>query len=1846
MNYLSLGKDRLKIPKLSPNPASKIVAQNTKMGEFVIGAASKTTGISAERITNAALNVLLDGNGIDKALKNDFGGFDVRDIARVFDSGSESAKQDMQLLMNVAKEYYTTYCKYPSINEIKNNILKSAPLKGSQPSVIDNVINCLDELYATCAKTDKKKDYDNTMSALEEIIINAYKDQNASLPQDKQTKNIERQANKKTKDLHVNLLRSIKNRDGEVEDAVRRVALSFIHFANFKLLNENFKDIIQLKNAAIQAKENKDPKFDEISKQLDFVARKFTFNAQRAFFAKYSTMDSNDKESQPANTNKLKHYQAQATVNVFLDETKKTINMIYPPRAGKTRSSLCIAAHLLDYTDERDKVFFYSQSKNMDDIINQIIDSFPELVGLIKLQNYDNQNKFYNDNMISYYVDKTPIASIPNVLKDLLEKKVNAKNNDSVRNNLLNSFDTTIRSMLSAVKDKSETELAKMFKNKQNDTSNPYYALYSTMKAVAKKTSNDLFETNKQELFNAKTVAAMTLYIAKLRDDDFLSDENFDSVKDTMLQWYENVLLQVKNTADAKFVIASKYDLIKELPNENVLMSMAEKNKHANTESLQKDSVFKFNGGIYNIALKEQETTEKEPLVFSSKYDSQNDTIIQGLIQDALNNIEPTRSSSLVAYGAKKQFVIIPNHKKEKNINKTILAKIQQEFEPYGIDGKENKKGTIVPRTILKAYNDSLMSLFTKRGIEIQDAKSLANLICLNLKQDLNRHCSDMYRLLGINERNVETHKSSINDIKINGENLLCYTFKPDKELMENYNNKAIEKLQQIFSNKSEKICDDLSNIAIKNNIDELELQEQIVAAIGEINTNMAIYHNQNLFKEQYKSLFFPTIKESKKTGDKYYGIETQFETISRLDEKKEAYSLAINFAVKNDYFFHRCSLNDKNGILTFNKCNALGAKYSLETNETVLNTLQNYEASMELNRNVNKKNSHNYTFKILNTGNEIYEFASKKYNKEGSTFAISSNTLQESSKDVYSVSIIDESHKNENEQNLNGLSLLKLDANSKKIIKNSGTPPIEMPSVFSILDIKSKNANFLISLYRDFPAEFNTLSKNAVNSAINNDGKVDVKALGKGLIDIPGMPAAILKFVTNNYELDLNIDPAKFANNEQALAAEVSKALSKELEGLVYLMRDIIDGVKQEVVKSNISNSKKLLNSDIPNFLYDSKEFCEKYLGDSIDAKFNIDKICISARTLAAHYHNSQKSGTLDLVRSPKIGYNIMIEDGNRIFNKRADKYFPNLFAAIHNYSLVYKLASMRNRIDRVVDAFFDSLKNTQELENSRPDTKTILKNEKENLIADKNLSVLKDMLANSGLDLSYEDFIVSKMKTNNTSAQELTKEILKNNGNSLKLEKFNDKALITKEDMEEKELLEKKVSFIKQYVIPNIADIINNPNYIEDVEKMAFSIIEDEDRNYAYNPKSLPFIVMFDKNVIVEQEIDYNANLYINNDCVLKDKDTNKTVYFNHTISFDKDALEEYFPTLGKIIDDFEPFNDTISNSKQSFYAYSILSDNNFAKFINEQSQNGFKFPVYTDRIATNLFTNLIVLEESIKEHEKIIEDNQIPNNKLIFSLVTNPDIKKIVDAIDKDELKRKYNIDYIVINDTNEFQKNIDNLKAENRNPDILILPKKQVAEGNQIYGFTLGDENKWNRSAFADGIEASKDIKTTIQAISRVDSQELRSEYEKITGNKNFNFNIALFGYKATYKKKKGIRSNELALALENYSNGGIISGNSLIEVSRSVNDKISFEGKPNNAIVKTPFMLEAYSQQFTSGLNVGVDFAELSSNTLSNVLVKELKGDFLTLEIENQAKPLIDNVINYEEKTTEEQGVKL
>ena len=1796
LGYISLDKNRLKIPKLVKETTKTLLEHICEYGEAVCKSIAKTADISIEKIQETAKNILLDTKTNPCAEQNMDTGFNVKSKSDILASNNADIVKNMTFLLEVAEKYYKTYCKYPTINEIKEDIFKHEPFTKVSLGTKSQIEICLDNLYDSCAREDKKDKYQENIQIFKDIVKAAYESKGKVQDPDKQ-------ANDSAKDLEVAILRATKIRDGVVQDAIDRVALSLIHHENFKILQKEFNKLEADYQILIKDKTLSKEARTKIIEAFNISAGNIIGLVQDAYFARFSAKDKSDTVLQPASVNKLRMFQAQSALNmIFLDPNKREISAEAPPRTGKTR--MVLLALMLAGTG-----IFYGQKKNLDDIIEQVIDMSPEMVGLLGLQNYKDTYKFYNNDMITYYFGKTPVASIPKILYDkgLLQEVVSSKNNLDTKHNLSNIFSKEIHSMLSASADfinkHSEAKLAKEFKLKENSTKNPFYALYDEMKQIAQATyKQNLFanEEEKNNLFYAPAVAAMTLYTAKLYDDGYIIDDDIKSVKTEILEWYSDIVAKIKNTDNVRLVIASKNDPNNELPNESVFKAIADRNKDLNTKTIgkaiNKNSSLKINGGIYELDINENaEENESFPFVFNTL----NDPKIQNIKQECLDNIDLTKNSTLRKMGEKNTLVVIPNwtlenKNKEKNPEVSSKKILQELMGNVGFNSP-----TTFSKIILEAYKEAIVKFFMQEGFDRQTAqRGLTDFLENNgFVQNLTNFADQIYRSLGnLDDKLIKNLSIGINDIMKDNEPLTAYKIKIDNKILEDYSSEFSQQFRRAMVN-----------------IDlDVDKKEQLIAQLEAINENIAQVYNKNMFKKHYELSCLPVLKTNKR-----YEIDSPRDIAHRLDAKNEANSVTFNFAVLSDSFYHRSILKGETGMLHFTKFQLTGKKYDFDSNTIKPNALKNYEASMTISRNPQNNAGLGSVFKVEQT-NDIYQYftrqeTQKNKNKKGQKREVSINsrtlvTEIEGFGIKPNIVAIDESHKETGEATIKSIT------NVDKVIRVSGTPKIELPSQFSILDIRSPIAGLLISLYRTFPRELNDISKGCV-AKLRKDNFLDRDVIKRAILNIPDIEKHLIKYGIENFDV---VDPGKIlTSTPENIKKFITETLAKELNELSDFMYSVIKGVKDDIA-SSLKSGQKLGNADVPNFIYDSKVFLDKYLqSEKADKKFEVKKLCLAARVAGVHFQDAQQKEILRVTYPTRNAYNVLTEenlpysDEDRYINLcHSPEYYPNFFHSLYAYSYTNKLSSMKNRIDIVVDAFFDSLKNTDEMENGQ-NIKGI-KNDQENTIADQNREKLKNEIAKSGLDISYEELIVTNTITPDTSAQELTKELLKNNGNLPDLENQSEK-------------LSKKIQFIKEHIVPAIAPIINSSEYYNSIVPVADAILDDETKQYAYSTLAgYPYTVMFNKNLVANDEMSYEANLYIDNECTLRKKETDEKMFFNFDLVFDEDSIRRFFPFLNDAIDSskFKPFTDKIScsNTKSAYYAYDLLSNGTLNAIIRKEDNK--KFPVFTERIATNLLANLKVLEETIKKQNMAITNGEIPQQKTIFSLATDQRVQGILKSIDKSYLKSQYNIDFVLVTKTDDFQPAINQLNEQNKNPDILILPTQQVAEGTQVY-----NDNKGCSMVFADGKEFHKNIATGIQAISRILTPQLREKYEK---NGIFTFEPIFLGKTMNFNTR-GSKFSVAGLAriFETMAKSSTISGKDLEYLNTTMGDSVVIKAKESNAIAILQYILDAYANEGSPNLNTSASFAEISSKMLDKIIEKDLSNT-IKPDLKDKLAEIIDD----------------
>lgn len=1836
-NAILLTKERLKVPPITPEVAEKIIKQNKDIWETILPIIEEVTRVNQNDI-KALCEKILSSATID-------------------DIDLKAPSDDFKKLRDVAQKYYSNFNYYPSLDDIITSFSNDKELKKSVKTLIE-IQGCIKNIYNFCAIDDKKDEFNKNVEDITLLFQQVYiKD---------------KKVDKKLEELNNKILRAIQIRDGKVDNTIDRLTLSFLHYQVISDLDKEYEKFIDLFNKQkIAVKMGDKEKITSAKQEAKDFGEELIKKAKDEFFKKYSITNQDETENNLNNANSLRAYQAQATINFFNDNISKAdklenINIIYPPRGGKTRTGTLVGIMETDFKRD-DKIFFYAQKKNMDDIINQIMDSFPELCGVLKIQNYDNPNGFFNNQICVPFVDREPICSIPQYLSNYLNETY-AKTNNSIKYELLDHYGIAINSILSAGYQLSQKEIESKIKEKIDKTENPFYELYFKFKEIATKIEKEritLLSANEPKIFNANVAMAMTYYIAQLHNNDLIIKDDKEAIFNNMLSWYEKACLSKTNSKDTKIVIASKNDLTKDLPTKEVILNLvADKD---NTIRLQNEidkkffNNLKFSGGIYNIDVNNVKI-DAQRISFDVSTSKQTEEIIK----EAVNNIDFADNSSLLELGKKNEIAIILDERKmtgKKPLSQKEVLQIQLYDRQF-----ENEKTSFV-NNVLNFYSEKMVEAISNIGLDKRDIEILKNnIIDFNICSSYSLPQENKHPFLQLIEHSqelqefflkmpistLEKHKQEINDIQINSDyNLLCATAKIDEILPEykifsqQIDNEAYLEDERKFAEFVVKNAEKYDGFTDPKK-QELAIQA-IVSAINEANkANFATIHNRAVLRQKYRELCLPRIVTTVK-NEKTYRFLTPSDIFNSYDKDNGVSFVKINFKNLGNFFYHRSSIDFKSQTLTFAKFQPFGKKYDLDNNETNQTALSVFDSSLSVSVNnsdaKNKKsnNQPSYIFTITNpNGNyELMENDKKnnnfnsKDNEFNYPYSIISNTLfvVDETRAKNNGVIIDEFHKNMGENTLGKTTYIKAKTSANKIFQISGTPKFKKPNIFSILDIKGIGISFLIALYRKFGEDMNNISKKAVANKLKNPNFVIANGVSE-FWNIKGLKPYLVNFMRESYG-DIDISSELTSELYISNPKYYDILFNHDFEIYINFINDVTESIIKAVYESvatDLAGKSVITNSAIPNFLYDNKSFYDTYLGEKMtNYKFNISSICIGSQTLEAYFENKNKQQSMDIVRSPKIAYNIENMPQPLISNYNKESAFPKLFKAISVYNSRLKTAKFLKRTDFMIDSFYNSFKDTSSMENG-----IMVENFnsfEENVVAKENIRRISEKLAD--YDLSFTDFMLSKNISADISANAITKDMIRNPEKYVDMD-INDILSEVDENSElidkDKKLIIKKVSFIKDCVLPFISELVNNNDYLHSLEYMASSVMKNDSMHYVFDKANTdtPYILMFNKTIFdgdIDKSMDISDTILMKNDgfCV-KMEDSTQRVFFNYEVSFDKTMLAAFFEKSKEYFGDFEPFKDRLGNSISSFDAYSILSNDQFDNFLISQNDKNYKYPIFTNRIASNLIVNLKALEYMIKCQENTLNTK----NKVIFSLITNPQIQKIFDTLDVKKLKAEHNIDFVIVKNTNDLQKSLDKLRDANTNPDVLILPMKQSAEGVQIYGFTIGDDKNPCRICFADGKEASKDTATLTQAISRVDCMELRKQQLQQNGNDSFCFNLTFFGFNLSSRMSLPSSRREYKnyiSVLQAIADDGIVDGKDLIIMHNSniINELTDFIAKESNNISKIPYSLNAYAQQFTSSLNTTGELAKISTQLLGTLIDKEQSENFPSKLIEEKVQ---------------------
>lgn len=1722
-NLIDMSPNRLQTPPLTTEKGFEIVQKNIASYSNFLDYITQNKPYNPQEIERKILHPLYSASKIAK--------LELPDALRFFLSPKckeEALSRLAVSLMNISSEYVNHQLGYIKIPELEKAVFNSNFKKMSVPTQSD--IRTVIQRIIT-AKNNKE---------LQEL----YKDLQNVAPSDYYEKIEDKILNfakgkeaisKATHNVALSMLYNYKTKTVSI-DEIQKIE------SGIKLLEEKAKEVLLTnpanKNSFLDV-ELKNIELDDTNNWLEQSVNSLISSRQDATINDLKSIAESSKKEAIKNgfstvqekmfkANGLRKHQVLAILSATA-EPAKIINVNFVPRGGKTPTTFGLFLALTEAGKPQGEGTFYVQNKNYLDIANQAIRHFPEHLFEMNFADMPKKSNIINDSLQKKYIDREVVFNIPRVLKKFLSLQKSSKNKkpEYVLNN---SFASDILSIQDYVNKNNKGNIEKLFND--NIDKNPFYALYKDFKKHEQSTRGLGIGTDNS--FQWKPIATMTMYISSIAQENYLNSADYDKIKSVLLDKYDSVLEELRKSSNPylRLTIESKNNMNNTLPSKDVISEYSQKNQ---------DNIKKIDNIKIDTYGKSIQTTPSFVSI-GSKATKEAQEELAEIIEASNARINFIKDSSLEKAAKEGNIILMPDWKNKQGLS--VQNYLSKEF------GR-------IEYLLKTAYEKEIHSFLSSGGILYEEQH------LLNLYTSFNKNVANIARNIkdeiqstsGLSERNHKDFICEINDILIDGNSSKGYMLAVGDILQ-----KYIASTPSIVKNTLDIYSHQVENSAkLLSFANRSEMESALIERLNNITSSFALNFNKNTFIKSYSKLFYPQI--SAKTSA-YQKMRTSdfVENVKFGAKPMNIKELELRYIQKGRTLLLPSKINNRtNEGAKFCFVDLVGEELSpIEGSKFIATPLNESEISVML-----KKNSQGIfitSVHIKDTDKPIKYNLGENANliDLGSTFIASVKK-----QDKHQISAVDEIHKNINPTTSLGAGLKKIEDCTKTLISITGTPVNTLPNITSIREIKNETIGCFFYLASVVP-EFNQIFKNQVLSRL--DIKRNKKEKESSGVDFFGICAKeIPNFINHTVEyflahqpnLNIDIDTGSIKKEDE----EEIKSLLGNFDGIA---NKLINGIVENV-KDNHSVGGAIKESDLPAIDLASIEFYRDALGDEAEKVLQARKLMDNAQVTSANIidKKTREDAAMTLKMSSNITYDVKIDRPTSGINNNITASF--LMAA--KYFSLNKINAVEQLVDRWADLFLDSFLYRENL------------SEKEIRAVNENRRILKNALTSIGFTKSVTEILNSENSDSASSLVEITKDMIKNNGASTLITGYKDEKIIKK--------LEAKIEIAKSLIIPNLLEYINGTyGGWEDIRNLP-----TDPNDLCYIDKNTNFNILFPKDSvpprhIAELRIRQDKSGYISlTNTAAKDIE----LYFSLQATFGEREMQSFFPNVSSaIIGDFEPYKERVlaANTKNSYYAFHCLTNESFNNDLKDGIKNGYHFPIFTERVGSNLFASLAALEFMMQHQQK--QGNL--ESKSIVVLCNNNKIANILNQIDKTFLRLNYNIDFRTIMDTNDLQTEINKLLQMGVSPNVLVAALEPSAEGFSFFGF-----DPQARILYPDGSTIQNNFLTTIQSVSRVDNMPYRDKVAKELGIKNIPLPVAIYNQlinigiiKETAKEtKKLLSSDSMHNALNKIFEDGKIDKvrmDGCLDLLKSTGAFVDI--KPNPASDRIPFLFGAVEKSFT------------------------------------------------------------
>lgn len=879
------------------------------------------------------------------------------------------------------------------------------------------------------------------------------------------------------------------------------------------------------------------------------------------------------------------------------------------------------------------------------------------------------------------------------------------------------------------------------------------------------------------------------------------------------------------------------------------------------------------------------------------------------------------------------------------------------------------------------------------------------------------------------------------------------------------------DKILSVINNNVEKFNDEI----YRDDSKKEKLTELIDDASKKTLNDFYNKNSLNILHTIYSDLFIPKVNR-----------DTKQLTISRSDVLTSYGVATTNNDINFKYSVNSGSVNypvqmSSNNKLTGAISTLSGEIFAPASKDEFGGLKEVILQKMDIHLNYNRA-KHKNLLKIISTDNVVKNKPIKALDITSNTFVF---TKDKERKEI----LIDEAHKNSsvNAKEKMFIDAKKNDQNNRATLITA-TPKTEFPKELSVKIINKYEILFLNALSENtnFNEVFKTLildrSKDTFHRTFTNDQDSVLRMIAHHTNNIQEHYFNFVKSIN-----DFSSDMQSFIDD-----TTVKMSLPDFINSLKIDL-PILDNLAYTLVK-NVA-AEYSINKVMPEINFANIDFYNKYLDNSFANKLDIQISSASAMNYVAQFDNLE-SDEIRITKTANFDYNVETQKSNEL--SFIGKQIAQAFSFSSLYFSELSIRKTTQAITDAVDIFVESF--------TMPSISQTEKKDYENIIQ-RNIKELQNEIDTFGFNMKAENLIASTLNSDKDGLSNIAKDFFINGGKSTLI---NIDTFTPTEEKNTQQRIFEKIEIAKTVVFPKIKSIIES-RYADIDFKHFGHYIKNNQEAQLYPHKKDQYSYLFDIGIDENGEktiinIPLPTQYNINKDCQIIDScsDVVPLVLKKETTI---NELKGYFEYLAPFFDENSnaKIEETITPSSRIKGGYSTLMNQEFIQTLNYQIENNKVFPIFTDRKNSLLFSTLMSLDKLAS-----MENNR---EKTVLALSTDPQIIGIFNSLDKQKLLNEKNINFVLVEKTNDLQEVVNQLNLFDKDPDVMILNRKQCAEGFQIKKFTVDNDTFM---LMPDGMDAMKDFATTCQVVARIDSEQTRFEHFKLNQNHELLLPVKAFG----------------------------------------------------------------------------------------------------------------------------------